>query len=75
MNFYTTWCRPCERLAPEYAKAAKILKESDIPVPFAKVDAEIAVQTTKKYDIYYIPQIILFSKFKRISYFGGRTHS
>lgn len=58
-------------MAPEYAKAAAILKEQKIIL--GKVDATVEEALAKKFEVNGFPTIKFFIKKNPIEYNGGRT--
>lgn len=73
VEFYAPWCGHCQSLEPEYAKAAKTLKDDGSDIKLGKVDATIENKLAEKYAIQGFPTIKFFKKGKIVDFTGGRT--
>lgn len=73
VEFYAPWCGHCKSLAPEYEKAASLLKEKNSEVVLAKIDATENKQMSEKFSIEGFPTLKYFDNGKDFEYNGGRT--
>lgn len=75
VEFYAPWCGHCKQLAPEYEKAAKVLKDAGIAL--AKVDctSDENRPICTQYEVRGFPTMKWFTSGSPAAYEGARTSS
>jgi thioredoxin 1 len=68
INFWATWCKPCQMVAPVLDELAK---EYDGRVDFLKLDVDHNQQTAAKYNVMSIPTIMVFKGGQPVSHMVG----
>ena len=75
VEFYAPWCGHCKRLAPEYIKAATMLKEK-YDIPIGQINCEENKEFCASQGIRGYPTLKVFKNHEmpsNIDYFGART--
>ncbi|HAA46744.1 MAG: thioredoxin [Halomonas sp. 54_146] len=67
VDFWATWCKPCQAMAPNFAATARQMPE----VRFVKVDTDSAPAASALYNIRSIPTLILFNGGKEVARLAG----
>ncbi len=63
VDFYATWCGPCKIISPIIEEVAKESPE----VKFVKVDIDANQELAEKYEVVYIPTLVVIENGKEIT--------
>ena len=67
VDFFATWCGPCQMLSPVLEELSKEITEATI----VKVDVDEAPELAEKYGVYSIPNVVIIKDGKEVDRFVG----
>lgn len=68
VDFWAPWCGPCRAMAPEFEKAAKLLKGQ---ARLAKIDTQSHPDASRRWNIRGIPAFLMFRNGREIAREAG----
>lgn len=73
IEIYAPWCGHCKELAPEYSRAAEILKNENSKIHLAKIDGTENQELSKRFEVEGFPTLKLYKNGEYSEFNGGRT--
>ncbi|MGB3532626.1 MAG: thioredoxin [Microcoleaceae cyanobacterium] len=68
VDFYATWCGPCQMMAPILEQVNQEMKEQ---IQVVKIDTDKYPQIASQYNIMALPTLVLFKQGKPVDRFEG----
>jgi thioredoxin 2 len=68
VDFWATWCGPCQQFTPTFKQTAKQLEPK---ARFIKIETEAEQTISAKYNIRSIPTLVMFKNGKEINRISG----
>ena len=68
VDFFATWCGPCQMLAPV---VHEIAKENAGVIKVGKINVDEQMELTRKFRVFSIPTLVLFKEGKAVSSLVG----
>ncbi|KAH3759333.1 chamberlinius hualienesis protein disulfide isomerase 2 [Pelomyxa schiedti] len=72
VKFFAPWCGHCKHLAPEFAKAATIMKNDDPAPILAEVDCTVESELASRFQVQGYPTLKIFRNGQETPYNGPR---